>query len=48
MINGAMLSVVGDVSIDNEASVDDFVNLEICRLSPSEMFIGVGFMHMCS
>ena len=26
----------------------DFVNLEICRLSPSEMLIGVGFTYVCS
>ena len=40
---GTMLSVVGDVPVDSETDVcGDFVNLVICRLSPSDVLIGVG------
>ena len=46
-------------SVDNEASMvtsgiyrsagtDAFGNLQICRSSPSEVLIGVGFAYVCS
>jgi len=38
-----MLSVIGDVSVNSEAPIyGDFVNLEICWFSSSEMFMEVG------
>jgi hypothetical protein len=40
-----MFSVVGDVSVDSACG--DFVNFKICRLSHSEVLIGVGFTYMC-
>jgi hypothetical protein len=44
-----MLSVIGDVPVDSEVpAYVDFVNLDICRLSPSKVLIGVGFAYMCS
>jgi hypothetical protein len=42
-----MLSVVGDVPVDNEAC-GDFMNLMICQLSPSEALIGVELAYVCS
>jgi hypothetical protein len=41
-----MLSVIGDVPIDSACV--DFVNLDICRLSPSKVLIGIGFAYVCS
>jgi hypothetical protein len=35
--NGVMLSMV-----------DDVVNLEICRLIPSEVLVEIGFAYLCS
>ena len=41
-----MLSAVGDVPVDRDA-YGNFMNLEICQLSPSELLIEVGYVYVC-
>ena len=45
--NGIMLSVVGDVPVDSEASVVTS-SISRCVDSLSEVLIGVGFAYVCS
>jgi hypothetical protein len=47
--NDIVLSVAGDVPIDSNISVD-FINVTIYRLclSLSDVFIGVGYIYVCS
>lgn len=47
--NDIVLSVAGDVPIDSNIFVD-FINVTIYRLclSLSDVFIGVGYIYVCS
>ena len=46
--NGVVHSVVGDIPVDSEAPMCDFVNLEDLPVQSSKMLIRIRFAYVCS